>query len=301
MHTTPDGQLKFLTPEIASGPTLSAEMLPMVEAEAAVHSMEELRRLFFSIVEHLRDTAERQLELNDNTAEVLGSSSSLAVDELGPLQSRQASLSQIAQQISAELSKQGATAQESAVEAGGEPASGPPSAEQAAALIKAAELVGQGEQAMSTAAQLMDSLASSQLPTSAVAPETNVNSTDQASALIKNGSDQDNESSRITAQQMTALEKLIEALAQLDEQESGESDQNQDQNSDNPENSEQPADSSDQEQQSASAEDNEREEQSQQRMSAAQMLQAIRDREAQRREEKNARQAVGSATVEKDW
>jgi hypothetical protein len=36
-------------------------------------------------------------------------------------------------------------------------------------------------------------------------------------------------------------------------------------------------------------------------MNAAQMLQAIREREAQRRQEKQANVAAGSGNVDKDW
>jgi hypothetical protein len=41
--------------------------------ESLMTTLQSLRRLFFSVIEHLRETAEQQQRLNDDTAEILGS------------------------------------------------------------------------------------------------------------------------------------------------------------------------------------------------------------------------------------
>lgn len=94
-----------------------------------------------------------------------------------------------------------------------------------------------------------------------------------------------------TQRQREALEKLVEALQLLDNRQSSEDqdqsqNQNQDQNQDTQQNQQQPS---------------EAQPQPSQNMNAAQMLQAIRDREAQRRDAKRSRAPLVSGGVEKDW
>ena len=58
---------------------IAATLLPAVTSgEQAVNGLENLRRIFFTISEHLRDTAQRQRELGDDTEEVAGHYSGLA-------------------------------------------------------------------------------------------------------------------------------------------------------------------------------------------------------------------------------
>lgn len=75
--------------------------------DQGVEQIEVLRRLFFSIVERLRDTADRQVQLADQTRE----KSTLLEDEqmkaaIGPLVPRQVQLRTISQRIAESLQKQ---------------------------------------------------------------------------------------------------------------------------------------------------------------------------------------------------
>ena len=73
-------------------------------AARALQSLEALRRLFFSIVERLRDTARRQLELNDATEQAVALED--PVPALGPLIPRQAELADTAGKLAATLEEQ---------------------------------------------------------------------------------------------------------------------------------------------------------------------------------------------------
>ncbi len=90
----------------------------------------------------------------------------------------------------------------------------------------------------------------------------------------------------IVEHQQTALQKLAEALKQLDDQQ----DQNQNQNQDQQ-----------QDQQQQESDEQQQQRQQQQNLDTNQLLQLIRDREAQRRMERQRVQAAASGTVDKDW
>ena len=82
-----------------------------LHADRAVQSLEALRRLFFSIVEHLRETAQRQAELNDETEQVAasvkgGPSDGKLASQTQPLSFRQQELRSISEQIAQALKKQ---------------------------------------------------------------------------------------------------------------------------------------------------------------------------------------------------
>ncbi len=70
----------------------------------AVRGLENLRRLFFSIVEQLRDTARRQQELNDVTERVAGAAD--PAPALGPLIPHQAELADTAGKLASALEEQ---------------------------------------------------------------------------------------------------------------------------------------------------------------------------------------------------
>ena len=79
-------------------------------AASAVQHLEGLRRLFFSIVEHLEDVAQRQLDLLDRTRDVsvLGAADSptRAARELGPLVPSQRELASRAAELASALEEQ---------------------------------------------------------------------------------------------------------------------------------------------------------------------------------------------------
>jgi hypothetical protein len=239
------------------------------ELDAALVSLEELRRLFFSIVEHLRETAQRQVDINDDTRQQSPlPPESQTADKIGPLAARQSQLQQFTQTLVSALKEQ---SQQAAQATGDEQTAGASTAEgQAAAaqeagkkLAQAAELVDAAEKAMATAAGDLTAQAEKY---------------DAANKPYE----------KVTAQQAIALQKLIEALAILDQ---SPPDQQQQDQQDQQNQQEQQQDQQNQQEQSAQ----------QQNLSANQLLQLIRDREAQRREEKKQRQRSSASGVDKDW
>ncbi len=213
--------------------------------EAVLPPLEELRRFYFTIVEHLKDLARRQLELNDETADAVALAQGVDQEpdrHLGPLQPVQAQLRSMAEQIAPALKQQA------------EQMSQQPGAEQ----------TGQGEevqQAWIRASELVESAAAEQ------------------QTALDSLFGEPYEFARGTAAQQAALERLAEAIyllepPQEDQQEDG--DQDSEQGEQNQEDSqEQSAD-------------------------PAQLLQAVRDREAKRRAEQQ-RDGAADPTVEKDW
>ena len=237
--------------------------------DAALKSLEELRRLFFSLVEHLRDTAQRQADLNDQTAKQSTEPPAAQTPEkLGPLGNRQTQLQQIAQQIAAALKQQGeqaATAPptqptDTTAPSGADAAA---AAETAKTLSQAAELVDAAQTSMSAAAQRLASQA------------------EKFDAASKPFDD-------ISGQQRQALEKLAEALALLDK-------------SQQPQNQQGPQDQNQNQQQESQNQESENQARQQQNLSANQLLQLIRDREAQRRDDKKQPMRASGSGVEKDW
>ncbi|MDP6981003.1 MAG: VWA domain-containing protein, partial [Myxococcota bacterium] len=126
------------------GDETTTDWQPAVVAGAqAVRGLESLRRLFFSVIELLRDTAQRQLELADDTDEV----AALEVDDqerrLAPLDPRQRELAEITGQIANALEEQ-SRAQPGNLVTGADPSASPDEqkqAQQAEQLRRAAELV----------------------------------------------------------------------------------------------------------------------------------------------------------------
>lgn len=235
-----------------------------VDLAAGVSSVEpilpplgELRRLYFTIVEHLRDLARRQQELNDTTADAIALARGVpaqAERHLAPIRPDQTELERIARAIAPALREQGAPV---AGAPGGAATPGSPDRgadETAAAFERAAELVDAASGEMSTVLERL-------FP---VAPETVAY--DEA-----------------TAAQAAALEQLLEALRLIEPQE--------------PQPSED--DPSGQQSTEESAGDPDREPR-RAPVDPAQLLQAVRDREAKRRAEKQA-EGVADPTVERDW
>ncbi|MDD4268278.1 MAG: VWA domain-containing protein [Pirellulales bacterium] len=228
-------------------------------AQALTH-LQELRRLFFSIIEHLREAAQRQAQLNDETEQAAGSGDKETLDQkTGPLALRQKELGAVAERIAGVLGEQ---AKQTPAGAADPQQADPGHIDQmqqiAARLGKAAALVAEGGTAMHKAA---DALA-------AEGPRIGDARTSQ---------DQ-------------ALETLGEALALLQPPQPGEEDPPDQQ----PEGEDQqaPQDGADPQQQQQAG---------QVGADPARLLQAIRDREAQRRRDRQERQHYRQDPVEKDW
>lgn len=290
-----DQHEKLATPPVAESPS------PLDQAtDTTVEQLEELQRLFFSVVEHLRETAGRQTELSDSTSELIAQPERQTPDRIGPLQHRQQALQQTAKAIADALQEQAdATAetdstankdvtnndnQPSAAGANGPSQSPQPTGVNAAdnaadvktqdgaeKLSQAAALVQEGAHAMQAAAEQLTAAvtaepdsASEQPPPTGTAPDGAIKQTE--------------------VHQQTALQKLLEALELLDPP------QSQEQNSPQQQPQQQPQDKSD-----------EKTEATPQNMDAEQMLQAIREREANRRRERQPQHPTSAGGVEKDW
>ena len=239
-------------------------------AATTLDALEELRRLFFTVVEHLRELHADQTETHDTTATlqfdgsfVRGASPSRSPAEgsaaedlpadLGYTAERQSAHGALADALAAALAEQAdaaAAAPQPAAESGAE--SGDPTARFAEA---AAEVRKAGGRMQSAAAELADAAERANNMT----PELEPALADQTAAIEH-------------------LENALRALAPPDQDQSG--------------------DGSDGQQQQAQPQPPEQEEMSQRQ--ALRRLQAIRDREAERQRRRQGDDA-GSRPVEKDW
>ncbi|MGE3166970.1 MAG: VWA domain-containing protein [Planctomycetota bacterium] len=231
----------------------------------AVESIEALRRLYFSIIEHLQEAARRQSELNDETEEAATIADAAELPtRLGPLAPRQRDLESLTGSIGDALTKQ---AQQnpagSSPGAPGQPAADDAAKQQAEQLARAAELVTAARGDMTTAASSLDELvsAATALPADAL-------------PVVRKHQDD-------------ALRLLLEALALLQPPQPQDQQQQQQQQQ--------------QEQQQGEGEQSPEEKQPQPSADPAQQLQGVRDREAQRRRDKEERKSRGYEAVEKDW
>ena len=199
-----------------------------------------LRRLFFSIVELVRDIAERQLEVADLTQDLAAlADNDSSQEKLGPLLPRQKSLFERTERIALELERQSREP---------DPNQDPATAEEAMTRLRlAAEHLLFAQDSMRAALTSFD----------ADPPGFDAARGDQENALVE-------------------LAKTLEQLAP-------------------PEPPQQPEQGDDGQKEQQQGEDDT------QGMDPQQLLQGVRDREAERREERENRTASGYETVEKDW
>lgn len=192
----------------------------VAQVSAVLPPLEDLRRFYFTIVEHLRDVTRRQIELNDQTADAVALSQGVPAEtpqHLLPLAPEQNELRGLAEQLAPAIAEQGEQmAQQAASQGGG--AAPPEAEEQRQAWSRAAELVGSASEELAKAIASMF-----------------VDRTDPAAFQLEEG----------TAAQRAALEQLIEALGLLEppQPESDPGDEpNEDQNQNNADNPQQDPD-----------------------------------------------------------
>ena len=228
--------------------------------EAVKQTLELLRPLFFSVVEHLKETIRRQRELNDTTQEASTLAETRPAAEtakaVGPLVSRQNGLAQITGSIGEALKKQ---AERLKTEAPPSPPQGGQAtpAPQTESLVSAAEKVVVAQGKMSEAATDLSHSPPEFVP--------------------------------INAAQKQAVDNLQEALALLsppDEQ---------------PDESKGQKHSSDPGQEKQAGEKGSPQQSPKPDADPSQLLQGIRDREAQRREAQGQPRQGAYEPVEKDW
>lgn len=235
------------------------------EIDLSLEQLEDLRRLFFSIVEHLRETAQRQLELSDRTRDIIALNPNGEVRDrlmvaVAPVASRQDELSQTAQQIADALKKQSQQSPAQGVGGSAQEGSAQASQESAYRFSRAADHVADAKGAMDQAVS------------------------DMSTESLKLDSAQGHQS--------TASEQLLAALQLLQPPPPQDQQKNQQQQQD------------EQKQSERGDQDNSDQQQKQPQMTQQDMshvLQAVRDREAQRRRERSQRPAAGYTPVEKDW
>ncbi|MCR9296094.1 MAG: VWA domain-containing protein [bacterium] len=333
--STADGEQveSKLTSESASGGTKDPQQsesswkIPSQDVDRVLENLEQLRRLYFTLIEHLRETAQRQAELTDDTLRlsgtVAGMESTQLVQETGALQNRQNSIRQTTEQLADALQETGEQQQQQAQvgddsqPSDSSPASGQPGGD---AFLQAAQLVEQAEaemqqaiQAFKRAVQLSQASPPSSSADSKLVPDAAEAATEDAidppdsqseinsvqpepepaekrtdTQIAQQAAEENPALEEASQAEQQALIKLLQALQLLD-------DPQQDQNQNQQDNQQQ-----DSQQQQQDSQPQDAEQQPSQNMNAAQMLQAIRDREAQRRDEKKRAAAV-SGGVEKDW
>ena len=281
----------------------------------SVERLQDLRRLFFSIVQHLQETAQRQSQLNDETEQSAGiQPDSTTEPKTGQFQQRQSDLSEIAKQIAQVLTEQGAAVSQPAAAANPNSAGDADSAqskEHQAAMAekfsKASKLVGEGQESMQQASnQLAEvvekvgkSADSKPAPnaTPAVPDASTDKPADSSAPVSVTTTNQPSKSLFADARksQDAALEKLLEALAVLQPPDQQQPNQDQQQQDDQ---------QSEQQQEQSQAGQNQPQKPDEQKADGgdpSRLLQAVRDREAQRRRDREKRAATGQASVEKDW
>jgi hypothetical protein len=225
-------------------------------SRSAVGHLEALRRLFFSIIEELRDTAQQQLDLADATRDAAALSAAGSEDaaaRIGPLAPRQQALAartgDLADALAEQSNQTGGVVDEEA-----------DSAETSRRLREAGEHVLLAQVEMEGATEKL----AEGLP--------NLESTQE--------------------RQAASIAELEQALALLippeDREPEGEPDSSEQEDSE-------PDPSGGEEQQEGESEPQAAP------ADPAQLLQAVRDREAQRRRDREQRGTEGYDTVEKDW
>ena len=165
------------------GETPSAMELAQRDAAAAVEQLSELRRLFYSIAEHLEETAQQQASVNDDTQALEGDPQLEPAQALGPLRQRQEEIRAKSDDIAEALQQLAQDAREQQQQQADTPGSPSSSAPQVEQYAKAGRLVEQGTEAMAKVDEAM----------AATAPEL---------GNVRDAQDQ-------------ALDKLLEALALL--------------------------------------------------------------------------------------
>ncbi len=236
------------------------------QAARTLATLEQLRRLFFSVVEHLQALHADQAQTHDQTATAQFESTVDKLDalpaELGAIAERQTRHTEVGEQLANALARQADAAAAGGTEAAAPQAAGTPSAEH---LAEAAEEVRKGAGRMQSAAAALVHAAAR---AGAMSPELEPTLTDQTAA-------------------MEHLENALRALAPdqppRDSQGDGEQQQAEQQAA-----------------QQTAPENEEAEDEKMSRRQALRRLQAIRDREAERQRRRQQAEA-GREPVEKDW
>ncbi|MBW2384868.1 MAG: VWA domain-containing protein [Deltaproteobacteria bacterium] len=237
----------------------------------AIKGLESLRRLFFSIVEHLEDTAHRQVELGDDTEQALALAEQdpdASAARVGPVAPRQDELAAFTDQLAQALHEQSLAdpAELIGAEAAADEAVAQAATEQ---LIRASELVLAASEEMRNAATGLRE----------AAPERET----------------------IRAQQTTAVNKLAEAITLLQPPQQEQANDQEEDSGEQGEAGEQQQGQGQDQQAATPAEQPQPSPEEQAGRDPGQMLQSVRDREAERHRRNAGRNQQGYEPVERDW
>jgi hypothetical protein len=223
----------------------------------AIRGLEALRRLFFSIVEHIRDAAERQIELGDETEAVVSIEPDRAQEKIGPIASRQEELAADTDALAEALHQQ-SLADPAALLGPEAVADEAAAAEATEKLIQASELVLYAGTEMASAGEALGA--------------------------------EPREVASVRQHQTTAVEYLAEALALLQPPQQPQEQQEQ-------------GDPQEQQQQEGQQQEQQAQQEREPEPSSdpAQLLQSVRDREAERHRNQREREQRGTEPVAKDW
>ncbi|MEE3328450.1 MAG: VWA domain-containing protein [Myxococcota bacterium] len=236
----------------------------------AIRGLEGLRRLFFSILEHLKDVAQLQAELGDETEEIAGRGAD--AEWLGPLEKHQQALAERSEELAEILHEQSFAQPEELV--GQQAAQDPAAAEEAAErLTQASEWVLMASQDMLAAADGLEVESPAEDP-------------DAETPLP--------DLERIRGQQDAALDKLAKALAILQPPQPESQPEDQEENQDQEQQQESQSEGGQAQEQANPEETNTPQDPNQ-------LLQSVRDREAERHRRKQKDEPSGYNPVEKDW
>ncbi len=265
-------KLDALEAEAANqGSSLPAEAWSPSQAAVAeaVLRIEDLRRLFFSVIDHLKELAQRQLELGDQTEETAAMASAAPdrdfTDKAGPLAARQETLSTTAAPIAEALREQ--SQQPVPPEAQGQIPEDFPQK-----LAEAATHVDNARTSMDSAVQSLG---------------------------INPPAFADTRGAQNTA--LEELAKAIQLLVPPDQQKQQQEEQQQEQQEQEQQQGDQKDEQQQQQQQQGGQPQKAEKGEDEDKTDPAQLLQGIRDREAERRENRDKAQRQGYEPVEKDW
>ncbi len=252
------GELARATEGADAAARLDAAVVP---GRQALRGFENLRRIFFTIIEYLRDTAERQQELVDDTASAFTRPTPDNTPVLGPVVPRQADLAKTAGEIANVLEEQ--SRQDPGALVGGEPDADP----EAQAMVEQAEKLRRAAEHTLFAQNEMEAVGEA---FAASPPDPALSRTHQ----------------------LASLEHLLAALAELVPPEQQEGEEEGEQGEDG-----QPQGAPPEPQPGEGQQD----EKGQDLADPGQLLQEVRDREAQRQRDRARQQGRHQDTVEKDW
>ena len=271
-----------------------AEPTASDHVDQSIEYLESLRRLFFTLAEHLRETAEQQANLNDKTETLAADATTSQQKQLGPISREQLNIQKRTFDVAEALQAQSESSPQGQAAPGQQldPSQQKQLDQMSQQYAEAAKLVFEGADAMRLAQEQSKSAADALNPESTMDVSVDDGVKKPADEADNDKTDDEKLDDKVKLEsirdsQDDALRKLVEALQLLQPPQNQDQNQKQDQQDQQQQNEQQP----------------EPDEQQSESQPSSQLLQSILDREARRRKDKNERrqQEASSAPVAKDW